>query len=192
MSLFRIAINFLLLGLILGLGFLLLRRLLPWATPIDTYRGVAIYDNGPNFVKSHGRHFDWSGYYYGQKWQCVEFIKRFYFQALHHRMPEVMGHATDFFDPNIPSGEINVARGLRQFRNGGLIPPQPDDIIVFGELTHYGHIAIVTNVTPTSVEMIQQNFSTGPRSSLPLNRNEGAYWVGNEQLLATGWLRLPN
>ena len=39
---------------------------------LDTYRGVSVYENGSSVTTSHGKHYATDGYYYGQKWQCVE------------------------------------------------------------------------------------------------------------------------
>src|SRR5258708_40197260 len=58
---------------------------------LDSYQGVGVYDNGVLFWKAYGKHYSEDGYYYGQKWQCVEFVKRFYFEAKQHRMPDVFG-----------------------------------------------------------------------------------------------------
>ena len=33
---------------------------------LDSYRGVAVYDNGLLFFRSYGRHYSADGYYYGQ------------------------------------------------------------------------------------------------------------------------------
>src|SRR5688572_10701975 len=65
---------------------------------LDSYRNVPVHDNGLVFFRSYGKHYSADGYYFGQKWQCVEYIKRFYFEAKGHRMPDVMGHAKSFFD----------------------------------------------------------------------------------------------
>lgn len=179
-------------GLSIGTLFWVLKRVLPLAKPIDEYQGVSVYPNGDDFTKSHGRHFHWSGYYFGQKWQCVEFIKRFYFLHKGHQMPNVWGHALDFFDPQIPHGSLNPERGLVQFYNGYEIPPQADDLIVFQELTNYGHVAIVTEVTSDTVEVIQQNVLGKTRMQFPLQFRDGGWWVGDTSLVATGWLRVQS
>lgn len=155
--------------------------------PIDSYRNVPVFHNGPDIVASHGRHFAPCGYYYGQKWQCVEFIKRFYFDALGHAFPDVMGHAKDFFDPAVPHGELNTRRALLQFRNGGDVPPKPDDLIVFTEGT-FGHVAIVSAVGRHHLEIVQQNILGQPRAILPLRR-EGTGWVVGDEYRPAGWLR---
>jgi hypothetical protein len=175
-----------------GLSSLWLTRILPFNEPIDSYKGIPVYSNGNNYTVSHGRHYSLNGYYYGQKWQCVEFIKRFFYLSKNHRMPDVWGHATDFFDPTVPHGAINPDRGMIQFINGGNESPQPDDLIVFKHLTDYGHVAIITEVNGDSISMIQQNVGTTTRTTLPLIFWENGFWIGNENLQATGWLRVPS
>ena len=71
---------------------------------LDSYKGVAIYYNGIIYTQSQGKNYSDSGYYYGYKWQCVEYIKRFYYQTKGHEMPDVFGNAKDFFDPSVEHG----------------------------------------------------------------------------------------
>ena len=80
---------------------------------------------------------------YGQKWQCVEFVKRFYYEAKGHKMPNGYGNAKDFFDDTLPQGAYNSQRDLYQYRNGGNMKPAPDDLVVF-QRGLYGHVAIIT------------------------------------------------
>jgi surface antigen len=152
---------------------------------IDSYKGVPIYDNGPLVYKSHGRNYSPSGYYYGQKWQCVEFVKRFFDQAKAHQMPDVWGNAKDFFDPAVAQGGMNNRRGLRQYYNGSNAPPVADDLFVFSG--RFGHVGIVSEVTSNSVEIVQQNIYRKPRARFPLTVTNGCCFVGSANLL--GWLR---
>ena len=156
---------------------------------IDSYRSVNVYDNGLLYFRSHGKHYGPDGYYYGQKWQCVEFIKRFYCDAKRHKMPDGMGHAKSFFDTSLSDGGLNSRRGLVQYRNGSTHCPQPDDLVVFTD-TKYGHVAIVTQVAPGSVEIVQQNILAGPRRRLSLVVSNGQYFVTSPRVPA-GWLRAP-
>lgn len=155
---------------------------------IARYRSVPAYQNGKTITTSHGKHYAADGYYYGQKWQCVEYVKRFYHDAHGHRMPSVWGHARDFFDPAVAHGEVNPARGMRQYQNGGDTAPKADDLLVFrgGSL---GHVAIVTKVTADSVEVIQQNIYGVATDSHPLVKSGGRFTVGAGKQPA-GWLRL--
>jgi len=155
---------------------------------LDSYKGVAIYYNGIIYTQSHGRNYTLSGYYFGQKWQCVEYVKRFYYQEKNHEMPNVFGNAKDFFDISVEQGQMNTERGLVQYRNGYSVPPESDDILVFND-TKYGHVAIITDVTESYVEVIQQNVLGKSRDRLPLRIEDGGYIVGSEKKPA-GWLRV--
>lgn len=157
---------------------------------LDEYKNVKVYDNGINFLKNHGTNYSEDGYYYGYKWQCVEFIKRFYYEAKDHKMPNVYGHAKDFFDTNLGQGEFNKDRGLYQYKNGGNVKPEVDDLIVFQDST-YGHVAIISEVGDDYIEVVQQNIYKKPRAKYPLKEENGCYYVDDGKSPA-GWLRLIN
>jgi CHAP domain. len=154
---------------------------------IDNYKGVAVYYNGKNIENNFGRHYSTDGYYYGEKWQCVEFVKRFYYDAMRYRMPDIFGNASDFFDPDVPQGKINHRRGMRQYRNGGNVKPEADDLLVFTG-SQYGHVAIITSVTLDEVEIIQQNVGQS-RQILPLITENGHYYLGKNNP-PVAWLRM--
>ena len=103
-------------------------------------------------------------------------------------MPDGLGNARDFFNPDLQQGEVNARRGLVQYRNGGNVGPEPDDLIVFTD-TNYGHVAIVTKVTADTVEVIQQNVYGRTRDRYALSVKDGQYFVGTKRKPA-GWLRI--
>lgn len=173
-------------------GFLILQpRLFSNAPPIDYYQGIPLYSNGADYTKSHGRYYHWSGYYYGQKWQCVEFIKRFLFLHKNHRMPNVMGHAIDFYNPQLCSGELNSERGMLQYKNGDIFSPQPDDLIVFKNPFPYGHVAIVIEVERNFLTFIQQNVGENTREKIAIEKIGNHYFIGSKSMELLGWLRVP-
>lgn len=159
---------------------------------IDALNGVPIYFNG-GVNETHGRNLASGGYNVGLRFQCVEFVKRYYLERLGHRMPDPYGHAKSFFDPGIRDGQLNAQRGLLQYRNGSQTSPAPEDIIVFAPslFNPYGHVAIVAEVNPYTVIVAQQN--AGPfyssREAFPLSRQEQGFRVANSRVL--GWLRMP-
>lgn len=173
--------------LILSVGGFLLRDRSLIGKKIDSYKNVNVYYNGIIYTRAYGENYSNDGYFYGQKWQCVEFVKRFYFMAKNHRMPDVWGNAKDFFDDKLPQGELNNQRGLIQYKNGGNVKPAPDDLIVFTD-TKFGHVAIVTKVTSDNIEVIQQNIYGHPRQLYKLTEENGKYIVGDKRKPA-GWLR---
>ena len=157
-------------ALVLAGGFVLLvllwkaATLLNWnprcrvGQEIDRLNGVPVFYNG-GVGHSSGRNVAPDGYNLGLKYQCVEFVKRYYYAHLSHKMPDSYGHAKQFFDAALPDGTRNIQRDLVQYANGSKSRPRPDDLLVFGPslLNRYGHVAIVSAVDDTAVEIVQQN-----------------------------------
>lgn len=85
---------------------------------IDSFNGVAVLFNGKvSNVSSRNTTAD--GYNLGLKYQCVEFVKRYYYQQLNHKMPDSYGHAKDFFNKSLSDGQKNRQRNLTQYTNPG-------------------------------------------------------------------------
>ncbi len=155
---------------------------------VDSLNGVIVYNNGTIYSKSFGKHYNKdSTYYYGKKWQCVEFIKRYYYDYLKHKMPNGFGNANDFFDKKLLQGAFNKSRGLYQFINGGNERPKVNDLLVFDG--KYGHVAIVSKVNENEIEVIQQNIYMTPRQTFVLKKENNSYTIG-EKRKPLGWLRL--
>ncbi len=157
---------------------------------VDQLHGVWVNYNGAisNVV---GRNTTPDGYNLGLKYQCVEFVKRYYYQHLNHKMPNSYGNVKDFFDKNVPDGKINHVRNLQQFSNPSYTKPQVSDLVVFEGtlLNKYGHVAIISRVNEDEIEIIQQN--TGlwgqSREVFALNKKAGKWKINHRHLL--GWLR---
>jgi len=158
--------------------------------PIDSFNGVIVYYNGPVSNVS-GRNLAKDGYNIGQKYQCVEFVKRYYYEYYHHKMPDSYNHARDFFDDALADGEINKKRALVQYRNPSRSQPKVGDLVILGGhvANRYGHVAIVSEVNENEIEIIQQNpgMYENSRVRIALKRQDGAWFVDNGRTL--GWLR---
>ena len=158
--------------------------------PLDSLNGVIVYYNGM-VGHTDGRNTGPDGYNIGMKHQCVEFVKRYYYQRLNHKMPDAFGNAKDFFDVSLTDSSFNTKRGLMQFTNGSRSKPQPEDLIIFDGHpgNPYGHVAIVAAVDSNKIVIIQQN--PGPfassRDSFRLKYANGKWFVGKDRTL--GWLR---
>lgn len=157
---------------------------------LDSYKEVNVFYNGNNYGENHGKSYSKDGYYYGYKWQCVEYVKRFYYKAKDHKMPDVYGNAKDFFDINTEQGHLNKRRGLIQYRNGENEKPKVDDILVFTD-TEFGHVVIVTEVGNDYIEVIQQNMGSSSRDKFTLKYKNKKYFIGGKRSPA-GWLRKVN
>jgi len=158
---------------------------------IDSLNGVSVYYNG-GVDNTNGRNLSSDNYNIGIKYQCVEFVKRYYFEHLNHKMPDSYGHAKDFFDDTLRDGHLNEKRNLIQYLNGSAFKPKPDDLIIFDgtAFNKYGHVAIISKVTDNEIEIIQQN--PGPygksRERLNLIFKDNKWSVNKSHTL--GWLRI--
>ncbi len=159
----------------------------------NAYRGVIPYSNAPNMGSGTSCGGD-SLSPYGYKWQCVEFIKRFH----------GTNNGPNRWNPNNDWAALHYAYkyyggaaklGLDSFPNGGTIKPKPDDIIVFDQAKSigdiYGHIAIVTNVTETSVTIVEQNSSGTGYTTLSVDTTKPGYYVNDMgKYPVLGWLHV--
>lgn len=122
----------------------------------DNYQGVEIYTNIYS-QKSIKRNLTKDGYNLGLKWQCVEFVKRYYYEKYNHKMPNSYGHAISFYNPNTSNGELNKERNLYQYKNIKGQKPLQGDLIIIKTNRKYGHVAIVVKATNRYVLIAQQN-----------------------------------
>lgn len=160
---------------------------------LDSLNGVKVYYNG-GVGHTGERNVSEDGYNIGLKYQCVEFVKRYYYEFYHHKMPDSYGNAKDFFDQSLKDGQLSEKRNLIQFTNPSKSKPVIGDLVIFDGTAGnpYGHVAIVSNVTSQSIEIIQQN--PGPFASsrviIELDSNSNGFKIQETRLL--GWLRMKN
>ncbi len=190
--------KFIIFGIILGSGFALYKLSKKFnlntnyevGQTLDSLNHVVVYYNG-GVDNNSGRNSSKDNYNIGIKYQCVEFVKRYYYEHLNHKMPDAYGHAKDFYDKDLSDGELNKKRNLVQYKNGSKSKPKPDDLIIFSGSTFnkYGHVALASSVDDDEIEIIQQN--PGPfgksRDNIKLKNIDGLWTLDNERLL--GWLR---
>jgi hypothetical protein len=135
--------------------------------PLGEFNGVYAYYNDGYDSCEEGRHLSSDGYSYGMRWQCVEYIRRYYKDVFDHEMT-IWGHASGYFEENVKNGGFNETRQLTQYDNG-MEKPQVHDIIVWRG--KHGHVAIVTGVTDTTVTTIAQNIGPYCKSTMELDGN---------------------
>jgi hypothetical protein len=159
--------------------------------PGDT---LDVFQNIPVFYNGHtgnvlGTSRATNGYVYGLQYQCVEFVKRFYYDFLHHTMPIGSGQAVDFFAVDLADGQMNQARRLRQYQNPSYWKPARYDLLVFRATpdNRYGHVAVITTVWTDSLEIIQQNTGLATRRAIPITFSKNRWEIQDKRVL--GWLR---
>jgi surface antigen len=157
---------------------------------IDSFNEVAVYYNG-GVSNISGRNTTKDGYNLGLKYQCVEFVKRYYYEHLNHKMPDSYGNAKDFFNPLLSDGEVNSLRNLNQYTNASSSKPKVNDLLIFDGtvLNRFGHVAIISKVSDDEIEIIQQNpgkFGKS-RENFTLENVDGKWKIEDDKIL--GWLR---
>ena len=157
---------------------------------VDSLNGVYVYYNG-SVGNVNGRRLTKDGYNLGLKYQCVEFVKRYYYKALKHKMPHSYGHAKDFFLSSVKDGNRNKQRDLVQYTNPSASAPKVNDLVVYSGtvFNSYGHVSIVSKVSDSEIEIIQQNPGAfgKSRATFTLSKTNGKWHIDNKQIL--GWLR---
>lgn len=157
--------------------------------PIDSLNHVVVYYNG-GYSTIEGRNTV-DGYNVGLKYQCVEFVKRYYLEYYHHEMPGSYGNAKDFFNRSISDGDFNTDRGLFQFSNPSKSKPKEGDILIYSAtiFNFSGHVAIVSEVSENEIEIIQQNSGAfgSSRENYVLKQENNKWIIHSSRIL--GWLR---
>lgn len=159
---------------------------------LDSLNGVYVYYNG-RVGHTGKRNLSEDDYNIGLEYQCVEFVKRYYYQHYHHKMPDSYGNAKDFYNDSIADSKLNSKRNLIQYKNPSTTKPAVGDLLIFdGHVGNkYGHVAIVSFVDDNKIEIIQQN--PGPfaksRIKIKLTKNENQFKIESDRVL--GWLRKP-
>ncbi|MDF3028405.1 MAG: hypothetical protein K0S23_2712 [Fluviicola sp.] len=158
---------------------------------LDSLNHVIVYYNG-GMGNVSGRNTAPDGYNIGLKYQCVEFVKRYYYEHYKHKMPNAYGNAIDFFNKALEDGELNADRDLIQYTNPSRKKPQVGDLIIMDATwtNEYGHVVIVSRVSDDEVEIIQQNAGNPdhPRDVYDLELNDGLWEIDHSRIL--GWLRM--
>lgn len=128
------------------------------------------------------------GIFMGYKWQCVEFARRW----LYRTKGWVFGDVAMAYDIFRLKSVRSIADGtelpLRSFRNGAKRPPEPGALLIWnegGEFVVTGHVAVVTEVTPDTVRIAEQNVDNAiwpagqdyARELKATTAADGSYWI---------------
>ncbi|MEK9672793.1 MAG: glutathionylspermidine synthase family protein [Rhodospirillaceae bacterium] len=126
--------------------------------------------------------------YMGHKWQCVEYCRRWMYVNKGYVFDNIamayeifrLGHVTVVKD--------GAQLPLKAFRNGSQRPPEPGALLIWNEggwFERTGHVAVVAEVTATTVRIAEQNVDHRPwpdgagwARELPMTVDAaGAHWV---------------
>ena len=123
---------------------------------IGSFNGVDAYSNQRNQTNSLDSNY-YNGIYTGQKWQCVEFARRYL----------IINEGITFSDVDsafeIPKAQFKTLNGVlvkmsNDLKPGSLIIwPKGDEKGDEKGLTD-GHVAVVSFITPFGVTVVEQNY----------------------------------
>ena len=155
-----------------------------WATWVTNCQNLTAYGNGSSFDDvGCGPPF---GCQFGPEFQCTQLALRYAFYAWGE--PAQWGGAAYQMwgaGPNLPVP-------LEQFANGAGTAPMQGDLMIFGPgwLGNYwdgsGHVAVVRDVGPGYVDVVEQNATASGTDRFPLN---GSRATANGYTPIIGWLR---
>jgi len=141
------------------------------------------------------------GVYMGQKWQCVEFARRWLYLN-HGYIFDDVAMAYDIYRlRTVRLVATGTTLPVRAFRNGSQRPPVPGCLLIWdegGDFAMTGHVAVVTEVHAEFVRIAEQNLSHQhwPHGcdfsrELPLRISErGEFWVDCtlQETIVLGWV----
>jgi hypothetical protein len=160
-----------------------------WATWVTNCANLTAYGNGNGFDNvGCGPP---NGCKFGPEFQCEELAIRYAFYA--------WGEPVNWYSYGAVGGAYTMWRAgpampspLAQFPNGAGTPPMQGDLMIFapGWLGSYwdgsGHVAIVRDVGPGYVDVVEQNATSSGTDRFPLN---GSRVTANGYTPVMGWLR---
>jgi surface antigen len=147
---------------------------------VGGFNGISAYSNGS--VSYDSKSYSTCGL----KWQCVEYVNRYYYQKLAHKNLKGTGNAKDYYS-------TAASKGLSAHPNGGAVKPQVGDMLT-STAQSWGHIAIVREVGSNYVKVIHQNWTNSPADNsmtLSMTASGGKYTVAgfSASYPVKGWLR---
>ena len=158
----------------------------PGNVPVYSSHYPSADDNELPDRESYRSYLD--GIFMGYKWQCVEFARRWMYLNRGYIFDDV-AMAYDIFDlRNVRVVRDNSLRPLYSFRNGSRRRPEPGSLLIWnegGEFEDTGHVAIITEVLPDRVRIVEQNVhhqvwpdETNWSRELDLTTDaSGGYWI---------------
>lgn len=159
---------------------------------------VPAYSNKYTGYYRGGRHY-MHGVFTGYQWQCVEFARRWLLLRKSCTFMDIPCACNIWTHvPYIERVTDGKRYRLHPVPNGSPHPPKPESLLIYGRNRKmpYGHVAIITAVTPDHVYIAEQNnlytYWPGDYARREVLRYEnGLYYIDDEDPIY-GWMEIEN
>lgn len=162
---------------------------------------IPVYSSNYDSITGHHKFFRnyIDGIFMGYKWQCVEFARRWLYLTKGFVFNDII-MAYDIFQLKSVRQQ-NKTLPLHSFENGCKRLPEPGAMLIWddaGEFERTGHVAIIVEVFPDKIRVVEQNvenylWDEGLNFSRELKAHidrEGGYWIecNFKQSKILGWV----
>ena len=162
--------------------------------------GTPAYSNGSDDHFTH--QLSKSGHFCtGFRWQCVEFARRWLWDAKGLILPSIGFASHIFFQPEVYDPSLKCFVPVRAVRNGSSSsPPEADSLIIYpSSLENFvGHVGVIVESSETFVRVADQNRyfhhweGAGFSREYPVERDaQGRYWIRDHEAHPLGWVTFP-
>jgi glutathionylspermidine amidase/synthetase len=141
------------------------------------------------------------GVFMGHKWQCVELARRWMYTNRGYIFDDIAMAYDIFRLRHVRVVKDDTLLPLKSFKNGAKRHPEPGCLLIWnegGEFDVTGHVAVVTEVFPDRIRLIEQNVghAVWPEGQ-PYSReihatvsDDGGYWIecSFEDATILGWV----
>ena len=171
-----------------------------WGSPLGQFNDAIVYSNigdncnscahpGNNPPSCPDPCATQSGVTTGLRWQCVEFVDRYYKQV----------YGLDVYAAGL-SGNANTylghasGAGILRFKNINPEQPRTGDILVWNgtNINANGHVAVVQQMVGNVVTILQQNAGMTWTNTITLSQDNNGFWrvpVLSSVGVCLGWIR---
>ena len=177
---------------------------IPYNKPIGMVNNVTSYSNYNN--NNHDNNYInnnvvnnnvVNNIYTGERWQCVEFARR-YLIINYNITFDSVENAYNIFDLSyFISLKNNMIIPIRKYINGSSISPHIGSLLIWDmNYKNTGHVAIITNIYDDYITIAEQNYNdmswngNSYSRKLKLVVDNGRYYIVNKNIL--GWITYLN
>ena len=170
-----------------------------YGTILGTNKGTTGYSNGNTHHISEEYNED-EDTFYGMKWQCVEYSRRWLIEQYKISFGRVEGAADIWSLEGFVYVRSSENASIEKVENGSTCKPEVGNVLIYeraGSEIPFGHVAIIVDVSEFGVKLAEQNWKNdywpGDYSrELNFTISEGKYYLFDGIYPIIGWIEYAN